>query len=166
MQYEGRNGYTQIRLWCSNFMLHRRGSNSTVEKTEGTGSMLYSVILPVNLIFQPFVYFLVSVAELVRPTVFAIEPEIDVIATNFCVLKIGVTGQPKAKVEWNCDGTELPGDERGFDLLSDGSLRIESAREENAGLYKCTVSNTAGSHQCQIKLRVHPRGQCVNYAIV
>ena len=102
---------------------------------------------------------LVEKREFVEPTVFAVESEIDSIAGRVLVLKIGVSGYPDPKVEWKCGGSELPGNEKRLDLLSDGSLQISNVQEKDAGLYQCTVSNRAGSAQCQIKLRVCPKGQ-------
>ena len=103
--------------------------------------------------------FLVQMSDFVRPAVSSVEEEVDGIAGNTIVLKISVTGHPEPKVQWRCSGSELPGNERRFELLSDGSLQISDFREEDAGLYQCTVTNTAGTSQCQIRLNVGVKGQ-------
>jgi hypothetical protein len=97
---------------------------------------------------------LVEMTDLVKPSVSAVEEKIGGIAGSVVVLRISMTGQPEPAIQWKRNGSDLPGNEGRFKLTSDGFLQISDLREEDAGLYQCTVSNVAGSSHCQIKLNV------------
>ena len=105
--------------------------------------------------------FLVLMSNFVKPAVSSVEEEIDGIAGSTIVLRIDMTGHPwpEPKIHWRCSGSDLPGNDRRFGLSSDGSLKISDFCEEDAGLYQCTVSNTAGTSKCQIRLNVGAKGQ-------
>jgi hypothetical protein len=92
--------------------------------------------------------------EFIKPALLAVESEIESTIGSVQILKIASTGYPDPKVEWKCGGIEVPGDDKRFNLLPDGSLQISDVQERDAGLYQCTLYNKAGSSECQIKLRV------------
>lgn len=96
----------------------------------------------------------VAMTYIEKPTVFSVQEEVDCIPGNTVVLKINVAGQPEPKIQWECSGKNLPGYEGRFELISNGFLQISNIREEDAGVYRCTVSNSAGTSQCQIKLSI------------
>jgi hypothetical protein len=99
--------------------------------------------------------------EFIKPALLAVESEIESTIGSVQILKIASTGYPDPKVEWKCGGIEVPGDDKRFNLLPDGSLQISDVQERDAGLYQCTLYNKAGSSECQIKLRVCMEGQSI-----
>ncbi|XP_063600047.1 hemicentin-1-like [Penaeus indicus] len=75
---------------------------------------------------------------------------------NSVVLECPVTAFPAPSILWSVGGTVVGhGGRRNVDLGSDGrSLRIVRAGSENAGVYTCTASNTAGVLDVEVALRV------------
>ena len=54
-------------------------------------------------------------------------------------------GNPSPSISWFKNDIPLTGNEIGITLNDDGSLDIDNARAEHAGVYKCEATNAAGS---------------------
>eukprot|EP00118_Oscarella_pearsei_P022552 m.262955 g.262955 ORF g.262955 m.262955 type:complete len:1535 (+) comp40451_c0_seq102:4088-8692(+) len=75
------------------------------------------------------------------------------------ILAVQVTGHPKPSVRWRVENRVLPGTDTRVEKLVDGSLHIRNVRLGDAGLYRCCVTNCAGTSFCHINLKV--RKSCI-----
>jgi hemicentin len=65
-------------------------------------------------------------------------------------------GLPPPVISWNRDGAEINSSAtEGTRLLSNGALRFNRVRLEDAGRYECVASNVAGRASRMVTLSVH-----------
>lgn len=63
------------------------------------------------------------------------------------------SGVPTPTVRWFKDGEEI--NRVGYQVLSNGTLRITSVSVDDSGVYECIVSNKAGRTNTNVTLDVH-----------
>ncbi|CAL8251670.1 unnamed protein product [Boreogadus saida] len=104
-----------------------------------------------------------SIKTEARITVTGLEPPLLAHGAPFITTGIGqslsipcmlLDGIPLPERHWTRDGTPVEASVRTF-LRSDGSLNIERARPEDAGVYVCSAVNVAGSMNISVSLEVH-----------
>ena len=62
------------------------------------------------------------------------------------------SGIPAPTVQWFKDGREISG--IGYQVLSNGTLRITSVGVNDSGVYECVVSNKAGTTETNVTVDV------------
>ena len=81
-------------------------------------------------------------------------PAVNASANQTALLPCQADGTPPPLVSWRKDGVPLdPGSPR-FQLLPEGSLRIQPVLAQDAGHYLCLASNSAGSDRQGLDLQV------------
>lgn len=83
--------------------------------------------------------------------------ELTVVVNGPIQLACEVSGQPPPSITWTKSGLPLDLDDlasQGVQLLSNGALRINRARTEDAGLYECFATSVAGNASKHVRLTV------------
>lgn len=83
--------------------------------------------------------------------------ELTVIVNSPIQLSCEVSGQPPPVITWTKTGQPLEPDalaSQDLQLLSNGALRINRARSEDAGLYECFATSVAGNASKHVRLTV------------
>lgn len=83
--------------------------------------------------------------------------ELTVVVNSPIQLSCEVSGQPPPSITWTKSGQTLDLDDlasHGVQLLTNGALRINRARSDDAGLYECFATSVAGNASRHIRLTV------------
>ena len=77
-----------------------------------------------------------------------------IIENNRVVLPCPATGTPTPVIRWFKGGKRITGNELGITIRNDGSLQLDHAQGQDAGMYKCEATNVAGKKEHSIGLTV------------
>uniref|UniRef100_A0A2K5KA06 Hemicentin-2 n=1 Tax=Colobus angolensis palliatus TaxID=336983 RepID=A0A2K5KA06_COLAP len=88
------------------------------------------------------------------PTIRSGPPVVNVSVNQTALLPCQADGVPTPLVSWRKDGVPLDPRSPRFEVLPEGSLRIQPVLAQDAGHYLCLVSNSAGSDRQGRDLRV------------
>ena len=92
----------------------------------------------------------------VPPVIRIAQQHYTVIVNNPVQMTCEATGSPTSDIAWTRDGQPLTGNAtEGAYLVSNGALRIDRVRMEDAGRYECVASNVAGQATQLVTLSVH-----------
>uniref|UniRef100_A0A2K6K1Q6 Hemicentin-2 n=1 Tax=Rhinopithecus bieti TaxID=61621 RepID=A0A2K6K1Q6_RHIBE len=88
------------------------------------------------------------------PSIRSGPPAVNVSVNQTALLPCQADGVPTPLVSWRKDGVPLDPRSPRFEVLPEGSLRIQPVLAQDAGHYLCLVSNSAGSDRQDRDLRV------------
>lgn len=54
------------------------------------------------------------------------------------------TGEPEPEIVWLRDSTAIPDDKSRYEVMSNGTLMVHNADENDVGVFECTAKNPAG----------------------
>ncbi|XP_038637840.1 LOW QUALITY PROTEIN: hemicentin-1-like [Scyliorhinus canicula] len=94
----------------------------------------------------------------VPPVIFgsALTQEVTVLENSQLELRCGASGVPVPHIAWSKDGEPLSLDIQGVELTEEGqTLRIQTARLIDQGLYQCVAHNSAGQRSKHFKVHVY-----------
>uniref|UniRef100_A0AAV2KYV0 Ig-like domain-containing protein n=1 Tax=Knipowitschia caucasica TaxID=637954 RepID=A0AAV2KYV0_KNICA len=80
--------------------------------------------------------------------------ELVVMRLSSVIIPCTASGVPEPTIHWSRDGTRLSHEGQGYSLLPTGPIEIESVELSDAGRYKCTAQNAAGSTVRHVQLTV------------
>ena len=140
-----------------------------VDQTTSQGSIAVSLDKGLLSLLQPSCHF-------TNPPSPAIPFIIDVflgsdrpIEGDTLILTCVVSGTPTPAVTWQKDGVDIITDNRTVELENvDGSnfiLHISDLEEGDAGVYRCSISNPAGSDFREVRVEVAMSSKYTNYKI-
>nr|XP_018667950.1 peroxidasin-like isoform X2 [Ciona intestinalis] len=92
----------------------------------------------------------------IAPIFYEMPEDVEVQQGESVIFRCGVRGSPRPLITWHHDGTPVRLDTR-VRKSTDGSLVIQTSRQSDRGIYKCTADNTVG-HRSSSVARLTYRG--------
>lgn len=107
---------------------------------------------------MPFAYFLVVFSRLsqMAPEFVQECSDIRVVKNSTAQLEVMATGSQPLQIRWFKDNEPIKYDRR-LKMSSDGehcTLKISAVQTQDQGIYKCVISNKAGTQSCEAMISV------------
>ena len=85
---------------------------------------------------------------------------VEALLNSTALLPCGANGHPSPQIEWQRGGTSV-GAVLPYNVLPNGTLRIDDLEQADSGLYRCVASNVVGNDSKTIQLDVHCKSVCI-----
>lgn len=102
---------------------------------------------------QTFVHLSIMI-PIAIPSHTVAEVSIVVVIHSSVILPCHVDPDESIKFSWTKDGVSLSLPSPGYQLLSNGSISIQTVAVSQEGVYVCTASNSAGSSMGTVELTI------------
>ena len=100
----------------------------------------------------------INLNHVLAPVIEEFPQETQMIEGQEISFKVVVTGYPPPKLQWHHNGEKIAED-YSTELDQDGSLHIPSSEKRHSGVYKLVASNSSGSAEKEVELKVFDEGE-------